>query len=135
VGAIKDARLDTDGYRVDRRVEPGETFAVTLYWRAAQEIDRDYKVFVHLYDGQGGILAQRDRHPGLGARPSTTWEEGEVVADRYHVELASDTPAGTYPLGVGLYDPRSGDRLPVYGPEGGRLRDDRIMLGTVEVES
>lgn len=123
------------GYTVDRRVEPGETVAVTLYWRADRELDRDYKVFVHLYDGRGGILAQRDRHPGLGARPTTTWEKGEVLADRYHVDLPSATSPGIYPLGIGLYDPASGDRLPVYGPGGDRLPDDRVMLRNIEVES
>ncbi len=122
------------GYTVDRRAEPGETVAVTLYWRADRAPDRDYKVFVHLYDGRGGILAQRDRHPGLGARPTTNWEKGEIVADRYHVQLASATPPGIYSLGIGLYDPASGDRLFVYGPGGDRLPDDRVMLGNVEVE-
>ena len=121
------------GHDLTSAATPGETAAVTLYWKAEQQIGTDYKVFVHLYDGQGGILAQRDRRPGLGARATTTWQQGEIVADRYYVEMPSDAPAGTYEVGVGLYDPRSGDRLRAFGPDGDRLAQDRVILGRLEI--
>jgi hypothetical protein len=121
-------------YDVEPLVKPGENVEVTLYWRAQREMDTSCKVFVHLYDGEGGILAQRDRMPGLGARPTSAWETGEIVADRYYLPIGSDIPAGRYQLAVGLYDPQTGERLAAFGSDGERLAQDRILLGSVVVE-
>jgi hypothetical protein len=56
----------------------------------------------------GAVLAQADRVPAGGARPTTGWLPGEVVADAYPLPLAA--AAG---LRVGLYDPATGERLGV----------------------
>ena len=126
-------RVTLLGYDVSSSVRAGEELALTVYWEAQGEITQSYKVFVHVYDGQGNILAQQDRVPGLGARPTTTWQAGEVVADRLLVPVDPGSPAGAYDLAVGLYDPETGDRLPVYGTDGERLEDDRFLLGQVDV--
>jgi hypothetical protein len=97
-------------------------------------MDTSYKVFVHLYDKDGQIVAQRDRLPGLDVRPTTDWEEGEVLADRYTVQLEADVAPGVYQLAVGMYDPATGERLAAYGPDGERLDQDRVFLGQVKVE-
>lgn len=135
VGVTLDDRITlVGGEVVDPVVKPGDSIGITLYWKAQQEIGTDYKVFVHLYDSEGGILAQCDRLPGLGTRPPTIWERGEVVADRYYVPIPSDAAAGTYELGVGMYDPQSGERLAAFGPDGSRLPHDRVILGGVGIE-
>jgi hypothetical protein len=122
------------GYDVVPLVKAGDSMALTLYWQAQREMDTSYKVFVHLYDGEGGILTQRDSLPGLGARPTSAWEKGETLADRYYVPIGSDVPAGRYQLAVGMYDPQTGERLATFGPDGERLAQDRILLGRVEVK-
>jgi hypothetical protein len=122
------------GYEVSPVVKAGESMALTVYWQAKREMEASYKVFVHLYDGEGGILTQRDGLPGLGARPTSTWEKGEILADRYYVPIGTDVPAGRYQLAVGLYDPQTGERLATFGSDGARLAQDRIPLGRVEVE-
>jgi hypothetical protein len=122
------------GYDVSPLVKPGESVVLTLYWQAQREMDTSHKVFVHLYHGEGGILTQLDRLPGLGARPTSAWEEGEIVADRYYVSIGADVPAGRYQLAVGLYDPQSGERLATFRSDGERLAQDRILLGRVKVE-
>ena len=122
-------------YELDCTAQAGEAASVTLYWKAEQKVDTAYKVFVHLYDGQGGILAQSDGQPGLGTRPTTTWERGEFVADRHFITIPPDAELGSYELGVGLYDPQSGKRVPVFDPEGELVPQDRIILGSVAIES
>jgi hypothetical protein len=122
------------GYDVSPLVKAGESVVLTLYWQAQREMDTSYEVFVHLYDAEGGILTQRDRMPGLGARPTSAWEKGEVLADRYYVPIGSGVPAGRYQLAVGLYDPQTGERLATFGSDGERLAQDRILLERVEVE-
>ena len=122
------------GHDLSPRAEAGKSVAVTLYWQAQEEMETSYKVFVHLYDNRGAIVAQKDRRPGLGIHPTTSWMQGEVVADRYYVHLPSDIPAGPYTVGVGLYDPQTGQRLTAVEASGGPLDENRVLIGAVEVE-
>ena len=122
------------GYDLDSaQVKPGESLRLTLYWQARREMEKSYKVFVHLYDEQERIWGQRDRLPGQGAHPTTEWQAGEVVADRVSVPVDPDAPAGAYQLAVGLYDGGTGERLVAFGQDGERLPQDRIVLGQVDV--
>jgi 4-amino-4-deoxy-L-arabinose transferase-like glycosyltransferase len=122
------------GYELDpEQARPGDILEVTLYWRAEAEMERSHQVFVHLYDQDENIVGQRDRVPGLGIRPTTSWEQGEVIADRYDVEVSADLAPGTYPVAVGMYEVGSGERKPAFGPSGERLAQDRIMLGALSI--
>lgn len=115
------------GVNIDRReVRPGEALSVELVWRCEQPVEERYTVFVHLYNSDGTIRTQIDRAPVEGAYPTSLWAAGEVVTDRYTLSISPDTPAGTYTLGVGLYLPESGVRLPVAG-------SDWVNLGAVQV--
>lgn len=123
------------GYDLDSEpVEPGGNVHVTLYWQAQQTMEESYKVFVHLYDGDGNLVAQRDSPPGLGAKPTTTWRVGEIVADRHIVPVGDEATVEKYTVAVGLYEGVSGERLAAYGAGDERLDDDRIFLGQVEVK-
>jgi hypothetical protein len=123
------------GYDLETREKhPGDTLKVTLYWGADAEIERSYKVFVHLYDEEGNIVSQRDRIPGLGVRPTTSWQLGEVVADRYHVGIAAGTAPGVCSVAVGMYDAETGERVSVFGSDGERLAQDRILLGELSIQ-
>jgi hypothetical protein len=57
-----------------------------------------------------------DSVPQGGGYPTIWWLPGEVVADTLTLELPPDAPRDlVYRLIVGLYDPDTGDRLPVSG--------------------
>lgn len=86
--------------------------SLTLAWRADAETAVSYRVFVHLVDESGQILAQSDGEPAAWTRPTTSWLPGEIVLDTHDLDL-TDVPAGTYALNIGLYDPQSGDRVPL----------------------
>lgn len=91
-------------------VEPHDNeLAVTLYWRALTWTRADYLAFVHALDGNGNLLAQSDQTPAAGALPTWCWVPGEVVED-VHTLPGDEEPVH---LGVGLYDWRTGERLPV----------------------
>jgi len=122
------------GYDVENSARAGGDVEVTLHWQAQDEMEKAYKVFVHLYDETGALVAQRDRLPGLGVRPTQVWEKGEVVADRYRIPIDRGIPAGTYQIGIGFYDAETGERLVAFGPDGESLDQDRILLGSVEVK-
>jgi len=96
-----------------REFVPGSILPVTLFWEAERNLERSYKVSVQLLDGRGSLVAQIDTHPGDGLAPTTTWQPGEMLNDRYGLNLAPDLAPGSYTLIVAVYPPESGERLPV----------------------
>jgi hypothetical protein len=117
-----------EGYSVTPTVEPGGELLLALVWRSLQPVDYDYHVFVHLLDASGAKLDQRDGQPVQWMRPTSTWQAGEEIVDRYGLLLPADLPVGSYAIVVGLYDPVSGQRLPVSAGPG----DYAIEIGPIE---
>lgn len=105
---------------------PGGRVTVTLYWQALGPMERNYQVFVHLYDGE--LWAQHDGAPACAIWPTTRWEPGQIIADPHIVELPAELPAGSMPVLVGLYDLVTEDRLPVNGDPGGALRLTEVAI-------
>ncbi|HEY63562.1 MAG TPA: phospholipid carrier-dependent glycosyltransferase [Caldilineae bacterium] len=100
------------GYDVDPLPpRSGEPLQVTLYWQADGEIDVSYMVFVHALGPDGNIVAQVDRVPVEGQAPTTSWLPGEVITDTYTLALPGEDQS-VQALTVGLYEPRTGQRLP-----------------------
>jgi 4-amino-4-deoxy-L-arabinose transferase-like glycosyltransferase len=109
-------------------VRPGDVAQVEVTWQALTSLPKDYSVFVHLVDGDGFTLAQRDTMPAGGNAPTSRWQPGQIVVDKYLVEV----PATAYTPNrgqwiVGLYDHRSGQRLPRV--DGG----NSLVFGNLEV--
>lgn len=90
---------------------PGGVLVLTLYWQAREVINLPYKIFVHLIDANGQLVAQSDQIPNCGTRPTNKWPLDQPVQDRHLLQLPPDLPAGQYSLEVGLYEPRTGRRL------------------------
>ena len=101
------------------REQGTEELEVTLYWQALARTRGDYSVFVHLLREDGEIIAQSDGAPMDGALPIWCWVPGEVVADT-HVLAGRQGVNGPYQIGVGIYDWRTGERLPVAPPVPGQ---------------
>src|SRR5690606_16295995 len=97
-----------------QEVRPGDIVQVTLFWETDRRLEQRYKVFLHLLDQQGQLVAQRDSEPGGGLALTTTWEAGEPVVDNHGVLVSPALAPGAYQLVLGLYniaDPNS--RLPL----------------------
>ena len=100
---------------VDLRRRRAET-GITLYWQADERMETGYSVFVQLLDEQGRVQAQVDAVPQHGSYSTFWWMQGEVVADPISLVMPPDLRRGeSYRLIAGLYDPATGDRLPVAG--------------------
>jgi len=85
---------------------PREGVYLALYWQAQQDLDEDYNVVIGLRGGRGDpvryaqgmvwpLWADRPVH---GTYPTTDWTAGEVVKDRYGLNIGQDVPAGDYEL-------------------------------------
>jgi hypothetical protein len=107
---------------------PGDVLPITLYWQAEDEMEINYTVFVQLLDNDWHVVAQEDLQPLAGAAPTTTWLPGEILSDLYRLSLPTDLPRGSYQLIAGMYDPISGERLPISTDE------DYVNLGRVTVQ-
>jgi mannosyltransferase len=102
------------------KLRPGDIIQVTLFWQTAVPLAKRYKVFLHLLDEQGRLVAQRDSEPGGGLALTTTWEPGRLVPDNHGVLLPPALANGRYTLLLGLYDLADPEaRLPVASAAGG----------------
>ena len=101
----------------------GKGLDLILYWQAERTLDQNWTVFVHLVDGAGNLVAQRDSWPREGRYPTSVWDQGEVVDDRHSILLPANLPDGEYQLIMGLYSVESGGRLPVLDGESNPIGD------------
>ena len=86
---------------------------VTLRWSSDTFLNANYTVFVHLVDPENGdrLVGQGDAPPLDGRWPTLLWLPGMALDDVHTIPLAGDLSPGTYHLLVGIYDPRTGQRL------------------------
>ena len=119
---------------VPEEARSGEDLELTLYWSAIHTaaIGTDEKVFLHVVDESGRIIAQHDGEPVEGRRPTGSWQEGDLVIDTHGLVWQVDAYSGPATIYVGLYDPGTGERLSVSGAEG-QAPGDALALGKIEV--
>ena len=150
LGAVAEYRLGDDivfkGYSLSAGPwQPGQTVHLSATWQALAQIDRDYKVFLHLVDSQGSAVTMFDHYPftlheeylaadvelnaayqtgpaslpghypATGMIPTSLWIPGETLVETVALTLPADLPPGDYTLALGLYDENSMERLPVTG--------------------
>ena len=92
----------------------GDVLDLTLYWESVTAVSDSYKVFIHVMDADGSLVAQADRPPVNGLAPTQRWQPGDLVRDPYQIALPPNLPSGAYEVRVGLYTDANG-RLPAAG--------------------
>ncbi|RME47309.1 MAG: hypothetical protein D6796_07830, partial [Caldilineae bacterium] len=73
--------------RLSSALRPPYPLAVTLTWQATRPLAADYRVFLHLLNAQGEIVAQAGGQPVHWTRPTSTWAPGDPVTDPYALSL------------------------------------------------
>jgi hypothetical protein len=114
------------------RVTAGGYISLTLVWEAMSATVPDYAIYTHIED-EGYLWGQLDGLPECGESSTAAWTPDKPVVDLFRIPVRADTPEGTYPLYVGLYDRRSLERLPVYKADG-TLIGDGAHLADITVE-
>ncbi len=114
-------------------VTPGDVLPVSLFWQATAPISQRLKVFIHVLDAQGNILAQRDAEPTNGDQPTVDWQPGDRVIDRQGVLIPYGTPPVAAQIVAGLYRADTGQRLTIVASDQPGDKD-RISLGQVQIE-
>jgi len=137
VGARFEGGIDLDCYEayVTQDVPEGAArrLGVYLNWRADTQLDVSLKVFVHLLDASGQVVAQDDSAPVLWTYPTNEWEPGQVIVDFHQFPIDDSLPAGEYLLQVGLYDDETGIRVNRLDAAGHPV-DDKVVLSEIQIE-
>lgn len=118
------------GYRLE--IAEDRTVAdVILYWQALQPADFNYSAFVHLLDGAGQVVAQKDHAPGEDVGyPPQVWYVGDIVEDHHSLPLPAGQ-TGPFPIRVGLYNWETGAQATVR--EDGQALGGFVILDEVVV--
>jgi len=106
--------------------QPGDILPLTLSWQVSQTPSERLKVFVHLLSAEDALVAQVDMEPQAGTYPTSLWQPGSSIVDRYGIALPPTLPPGTYTLKMGLYR-LTGERLSVFAADGTPLGDAMVL--------
>ncbi len=110
-----------DAEPVRAKGQPG----VRLLWAIQEGFSPDLEVFVHLYDAEGALVSQADGPFLMGLYPMWISQAGQNIVDyRYF----GRQPEIVYTIGIGLYDPKTGERAPVAGADGNPLPDGMLTV-------
>ncbi|MDY7075603.1 MAG: glycosyltransferase family 39 protein [Chloroflexota bacterium] len=116
-------------------IEPEPTLDVTLYWQSLVPMVEDYVMALQLVSPVAGDTTLRWNYnswPGRGNYPTSAWQPGEVIADRYRFRLPeADFPTQAWDVHMALYQMETGERLPV--ELAGTTAGDRVVLAQLRV--
>ncbi len=84
-----------------------------LVWTAEAAVADTPSVFMHLVGPDGAIVTQSDHALGGDFYPAAAWEAGDWVEDQHVLPTPQNLAAGEYELITGLYNPATGQRLPL----------------------
>jgi hypothetical protein len=123
----------------ESQVRAGNTFPLTLYWKATTPVLKNYQTFVHLVNPRDKLWGQplRDKlNPG--DFPTTRWPMDKYVWDDYAtpesvIRVQPDAPPGDYEIAVGLYTLADGARAPVLDATGNPVGDSVILPVKVRI--
>jgi hypothetical protein len=103
---------------------------VLLRWKTNRPLASSYKVFVHVVDDSGQLIAQDDSIPSIWTYPTIAWPSGELIPDFHWIRLPQIAVGKSYTVMVGLYDENTGVRLNLVDSTG-KAVDDKLVLPPV----
>lgn len=105
------------------------TLQISLHWKALNQTDTNYKVFTHLVDAQGKLIAQADTEPGQGKFPTQYWQLGDAIDDTITIPIPANTDLTQAKVLLGLYDGQTQTRLPALkAADQSRFADDAVPI-------
>jgi hypothetical protein len=133
VGASFEGDIVLSGYELyqsdDAPPGSGRRIGLYLHWEPAQPVGQWLKIFVHVMDGDGQLVAQHDSVPALWTYPTNEWAEGESILDFHSMSFDAALGPGPYTILVGLYDGGTGQRILILDSSG-TPGDDAVVLET-----
>ncbi|MCB9787573.1 MAG: carbohydrate-binding family 9-like protein [Deltaproteobacteria bacterium] len=103
INAVLDGKIRLIGADLSSAtVKAGESFQVTWYWEALEDLGGSWKIFVHFE--APGKRSVHD-HQAVGELyPLSRWKKGEIIKDVQTIPVPKDFPAAVARLFVGVFD-------------------------------
>lgn len=103
--------LGVVGYSVLRGTAAvGETITLGVQFHPLRPLARDFATSIQLFDSNGEKVAQGDDHlPGAPDYGMTHWRVGEIIQDRFEMQINPNLAPGDYWLFVRVYDQETGE--------------------------
>jgi len=97
---------------IEKPTEGETSLNATLYWRALQELDTDYAVFLHLDAPNGQTFATVDEVNPENI-PTHSWPPGLYLRNPLQLKIPANVPPIRYEITTGVYNRETGERLPI----------------------
>jgi hypothetical protein len=113
---------------------PGQPITIRFWWKTSQKVGQTRTQFLHFYPADGSEdFFVFDHEPFDSRLPFADWPGGLDAVDAHTITLPADMPPGEYRVHTGIYDPHTGNRVPVKDGSGETVQDYSIFLGTFVV--
>ena len=123
---VVDGRFELVASQINPEVIDSGDVVIDTYWHVLEQPRSGWEAFIHVDFGGNRINGDHELVDGRFAM--NHWIPGEIVRDRYVIDVSSVDKAGTYTVFFGFF--RNDDRLEME-PE---TPENRVNLGTLVVE-
>jgi hypothetical protein len=128
--------VDLIGYKHwPERAQPGDDVYVTLFLQATQPVTKTFQTVVLFSLPEGGGDWKHWWQVDMYGEPSVPvdwWQPGQVVAERFVLQMDDDVPVGAYRLDVSVLSSDTQSPLRLYEDDDTSPLD-RVLLGYVVV--
>ena len=132
---VFDGRIELLGWAMPKRVERGEKFTVTMFYKILQPVGGNWRVLFHF---DGSLRFNGDHEPIKGRCQTSTWQPGDYIVDSHTVTAGAGafTPGG-YEVWTGFFTGSAPNwkNMPVSeAPADMRDTADRVKITTIVLE-
>jgi hypothetical protein len=123
------------GVSMPARVDRGDTFSMTFYYKILKPVGRNWKVFVHFDHGSDRF--QGDHTPIRNRCGTSFFQAGDYVVDTFEVKagsLAEGTPKAAYRIYAGFFVGASGNYTNMKVTKGEADDNNRVTVGTITLK-
>jgi hypothetical protein len=99
---VWDGKIELLGWDMPRSVVRGAPFEVTVYYKILQPVGGSWKALMHI-DGPAGRAGNGDHDPISGRCPTSTWQPGDYIIDRFTTRVGGVFPGGMYDVWIGFF--------------------------------
>jgi 4-amino-4-deoxy-L-arabinose transferase-like glycosyltransferase len=133
LAVVFEDQIELIGVTMPARVDRGDTFTMTLFFKVLAKPRRNWQIFVH-FDG-GGMRFQGDHWPVNSRCGTANWQPGDYIVDTFRVTAGNvSNPKTTYQAQAGFFVGSSGNWTNMKVTSGAKDGDNRTPLGDVKLQ-
>ncbi len=94
-------------YAPETPIHPGDVLHITLYWKAIEKTDINWKVSIWL-QGKGKKINSVEGYPAGPGFPPVLWKAGDLLKGEFDIIIPKDASPGIYDLRISSGERKSG---------------------------